>query len=563
MIIPPAADRFQFYNDVVIKCEASQADRKAAADAFRQYYLQGALGTQGSVYQNRIRDKINLLSSFLYAQEATKFSIKFGAGVPDEQRLYADTLHEVAIDSWHNTDSDRVFGDSLTWALNYGSMLEKVVWTPRGAETYPLEPHCFAVYREDTDRIQNQEALVMKFWITRPELNRMLFNHPNREQILLRIEGSKKDEDATTIPQTVSRIIISQVSPNMVGSANVNGTGIRMAYQPIVEEDLIEMRELWVWDDSLAGGQGDYRVWTCALPDITIYDRPNIFIPGEHPFVKIAPFPLYNYFWGFSVLNAMIGLQDWRDKRIGQIDRTLERQLRPSRIGIGAGALPGEKILALDSPGGYHNFAQPNAKIETYKPDMPADAWQLVAAIDDQMDEITGITKTLKGRGEEGIRSEGHAQFLGRMGSAPIRKLALLVEDSVEDVMTLMLKCQQREDKKTYLADKGEDGQRKKFLLSQVSNDFRARVSAHSSSPIFAEENRQIAGELFKAGAIDKQTLVEMLDPPMLETILARLKKLEANQAQVAQLQVAAETSKIEKNQATARASLAKVGIRQ
>jgi len=145
------------------------------------------------------------------------------------------------------------------------------------------------------------------------------------------------------------------------------------------------------------------------------------------------------------------------------------------------------------------------------------------------------------------------------MASAPIRKLALLVEDSVEDEATLMLKLQAREDKRQYLADKGKDGKKAEFLLSQVSPDYRVKVSAHSSSPIFAEENRQVAGELFKAGAIDKTTLIEMLDPPMIDTILARLPKLEEAQAEMAKLQAQQEVSKTQKNQAAAQASLAKV----
>ena len=558
MIIPPAIDREAFYIEIVNKCEASLPDRKQANQSYRQYYLQGSLGNQKQVMQNRLRDKVNLLSAFLYAQETTKFSIRFARHVPDEQKLYADVLAGVAIDDWHDTDTDRNFGDAVTWSLVYGCQLKKVIWTQHGLETYPLEPHCFGVLREDTDRIAHQEALVMTFFITRSELNRQLYKHPNRDKILERVSTRKKDE-SSTIPEAVNRIIISQSSPNMVGSANVDGQGIRQNYEPIVEEDLIECRELWIWDDSLRDGEGDYRVWTAAIPDITIYDRTNMFLPQEHPFIKVCPVSIYNYFWGFSLVGALVGLQDWRDKRLSQIDSTLVRQLRPSRIGIGAGPLGSEKALALDSPGGYHNFATPNAKIETYKPDMPADAWQLIGNIDEQMNEIMGITRTVSGRGEEGVRSEGHAQYLGRMSSAPIRKLSLLIEDSIEDEATLMLKLRAREDKRTYLADKGDEPTKKEFLLSQVSPDFRVKVSAHSSSPIFAEENRQVAGDLFKAGAIDKATLIEMLDPPMIDTVLARLPKLEKAQAEAAKMQAAQEQSKTEKNIATAKAQLAKV----
>ncbi len=558
MIIPPVAERRQFYVDIINKCEASLADRKQNNEAYRRYYLQGSLGDQKNVMQNRLRDKVNLLSSFLYAQETTKFGIKFDPHVPDEQRLYADKLREIAQDDWHNTDTDRSFGDATLWSLVYGCQFKKVIWNQDGLETYPLSPSCFGVLREDTDRIAHQEALSMTFYITRSELNRQLWKHERKDEILAELSSSKKDE-SSTIPEAVNRIIISQSSPSMIGSANANGQGIRQDYAPRVEEELVECRELWIWDDSLQKGEGDYRIWTAAMPDITIYDRANFFIPREHPFVKVSPFPIYDYFWGFSLVGALVGLQDWRDKRLSQIDQVCVRQLRPSRIGIGLSGLGGEKALALDSPGGFHSFPSPAGKLETYVPEMPADAWKLINDIDEQMNEIMGITRTIQGRGEEGVRSEGHAQFLGRMALAPIRKPALLIEDAVEDEATLMVKLRAREDKRQYLSDKDKDGQRKKFLLSQVSPDFRVKVSAHSSSPIFAEENRQIATELFKAGAIDKQTLVEMLDPPMIDTVLARLPKLEESQAEMAKLQAAQEISKTQKNQAAAQASLAKV----
>ena len=63
----------------------------------------------------------------------------------------------------------------------------------------------------------------------------------------------------------------------------------------------------------------------------------------------------------------------------------------------------------------------------------------------------------------------------------------------------------------------------------------------------------RVAGDLFKAGAIDKTTLVEMLDPPMIDTVLARLPKLEEAQAQMAQMQAQQEASKTEKNVALAK----------
>src|SRR6266446_4671075 len=247
MIIPPVAERRQFYVDIINKCEASLADRKQNNEAYRRYYLQGSLGDQKNVMQNRLRDKVNLLSSFLYAQETTKFGIKFDPHVPDEQRLYADKLREIAQDDWHNTDTDRSFGDATLWSLVYGCQFKKVIWNQDGLETYPLSPSCFGVLREDTDRIAHQEALSMTFYITRSELNRQLWKHERKDEILAELSSSKKDE-SSTIPEAVNRIIISQSSPSMIGSANANGQGIRQDYAPRVEEELVECRELWIWD---------------------------------------------------------------------------------------------------------------------------------------------------------------------------------------------------------------------------------------------------------------------------------------------------------------------------
>jgi len=62
-------------------------------------------------------------------------------------------------------------------------------------------------------------------------------------------------------------------------------------------------------------------------------------------------------------------------------------------------------------------------------------------------------------------------------------------------------------------------------------------VDAHSNSPIFTEDQRTLAFNLFKAGVIDKESLLDMLDPPMKQLLKDRLKKMEDKQAQAQQLQ--------------------------
>ena len=55
--------------------------------------------------------------------------------------------------------------------------------------------------------------------------------------------------------------------------------------------------------------------------------------------------------------------------------------------------------------------------------------------------------------------------------------------------------------------------------------------SAHSNSPIFMEDLRSLAFNLFKAQAIDKESLIDMLDPPMKQMLKEKLKKAEQQKA--------------------------------
>jgi hypothetical protein len=45
------------------------------------------------------------------------------------------------------------------------------------------------------------------------------------------------------------------------------------------------------------------------------------------------------------------------------------------------------------------------------------------------------------------------------------------------------------------------------------------------------EDNRQMAFNLFKAGVIDKESLLDLIEPPMKEELKSRLKRMEEKQA--------------------------------
>ena len=69
-----------------------------------------------------------------------------------------------------------------------------------------------------------------------------------------------------------------------------------------------------------------------------------------------------------------------------------------------------------------------------------------------------------------------------------------------------------------------------KFIAEQFTQDFVVKVDAHSNSPIFMEDMRELAFNLYKAQVIDKESLLDLLEPPMKQLLKDRLKKMEAAQ---------------------------------
>jgi hypothetical protein len=94
----------------------------------------------------------------------------------------------------------------------------------------------------------------------------------------------------------------------------------------------------------------------------------------------------------------------------------------------------------------------------------------------------------------------------------------------------LALRIMQAMDASIYSTDKGTE-----FTLADLPEPFQVQVDSHSASPAFAEDNRQVAIALARAGAIDSEDLIHMLHPPGAELLLARLRQRQKDQAKAAQ----------------------------
>ena len=387
-----------------------------------------------------------------------------------------------------------------------------------------IEPGNVGVLREDTPYTDRQEALVQKYYITKSELMNRLYSHPKRDEILKRV-SSAYHQSGLDVPEGLDRIVMSQSNPTMYGNVNLDLSGYTR-YKARVAEDTVEMNELWVWNDETQ----DYQVVTIADPDIVIYDRPGetVFLKGECPFVQICPNPQYDYYWGQSEVQRLVFLQQLRNKRMSEILDLLSKQVNPPTALIGFSGILDEKNFALNRAGGLLSSDLPNAKVERVAPTMPQQLFEVIHEVDAMFAEASGISSVLSGRGEQGVRSAGHASQLARLGSSRAKKRAIIVEDALEKVATLYLKMMRVYDGTHF---KDVDGV--PFIAAQFTEDFVVKVDAHSNSPIFTEDLRQLAFNLFKAQAIDREGLIDLLEPPMKQLLKEKLKANEQKQAEM------------------------------
>ena len=513
--------REQFYRDLIEKCMVSLQERKGDYSSLRSWFLFGSGPEESPSIFNKIYPHIDQLTSFLYSAETTRFSINVGAAVPDEEQIKTPRLTLALNDEWLNSNADQVFSSALTWALVFNTTFLKLV-VNNGIHPYMVEPGCMGVLREDIPFTDRQEAVCQTYYITKSELANRLYSHPKRDQLIKRISSGyhSRTED---IPEGVDRIVMSQTNPTLYGTVNLDLYGMNR-YKATVAEDTVKMYELWIWNDETK----DYQVVTMADPDVIIYDRPgaSLFLKGELPFVQVCPNPQFDYYWGQSEVQRLVFLQQLRNKRITEILDLLSKQVNPPTALTGFTGILDEKNFALNRAGGLLSSDMPNAKADRLAPDMPQSLFEVIHEVDDMFGEASGISAVLSGKGESGVRSAGHASQLARLGSSRAKKRALIVEDSLEKVATLYLKLMQAYDDTHF---KDEDGN--PFIAEQFTKNFVVKVDAHSNSPIFTEDLRELAFNLFKAQAIDKESLIDLLEPPMKQLLKDKLKKREAEEA--------------------------------
>lgn len=541
MIIPiNKAERESLYQDLVARCFTSREDRISRYNVLRNYYLYGDVERSQPVEYNKLYSHIDLLCSFLFSGETTAFSIE----VPFE-RDEADFQFHLSIsekikprvnDMWHDSNTDIVFNEALTWALVYDTAFVKLVPFRAGEiVSFVIQPHDVGVLREDLPFMSSQEAIAHQFFMSESVLKRRIHHFTEKDQklFLSRVKDNSAEKLDSDLPKGAQTLIINAVSPDLVGE--INKMDMQYDFGAFVQEPGVMCQELWVYDDE----KKDYRCVTIVDGDLILYENDdNPFIAGEIPFIKITPNMVYNYFWGRSEMMYLIPLQKWVNERIPQLRTIMGKQADPPTEMTGFDGVTEEKYAAFMKAGGFWGNSSPASmtRIQQFKPDTSVDIFRELQYIEQMFGEVSGIREIMKGGSESGVRAAGHADLLSRLGSSRAKKKAFILEDAVEQCATLFLKHIKKNDATHYKNEKETS-----FVAKHLTDKAVVKVDAHSSSPIFIEQQLDKAKILFEAQAIGPDDLLDAMNFPNAEKLKVKLRKRMEEAAKMQAMEAAKE----------------------
>lgn len=521
--------------EVVDLCCVSRQTRIQECNVYRNFYYTGTDDGSGSV-DNEIGSEISRLSSSLFSPVDPRFNIEFDRNESDETRYMGDAAATYLSRDFQRRGVDETFALAVEWSLIESSTFLKLLWNRDGFDPYLVRQNFIGVLQEGLTDLDRQDAFVHTSFLTRASFERAISNHPEERDILRSVyrEQSKGSDDGDNTPAGLKQLLIGGTSPAIPIAPNTSnnpalgwvkwmGSPSPML-SPQTLAELIQVDELWVIDNE----REDYTTIQ-VVGDIVIegkLQRRNLSgIRGRHPFVQITPNLDPNIFWGRSEVSSMMLPQQALTSQVHGINRTMRMQEDPPMSFIGMSGDIEAKRSALMKPGGRLAEAySPNLKIDNHAPKLPESAIPWMDALRNIFHRSTGFeSPASRGMGDQGVRSNLHAESAIRMSTPRLRDRALAVERDYAELGDLGFHMLRNKlgDRFELKTKKDTQAEPVAFTLSQIPDDFRITVDAHSASPAFSDEAKRLAFDLARLKAIDDTDTIRLTHPPREDTLIA------------------------------------------
>ena len=581
----PLRNTAQFVREVANQCNSTRQERVNRGRMFEAYATTGSSDEANPAAFNKIFSSLDDLESLLFSPVSLKFHIA-DADIPNivneaKGRAAAARIRQLC----RQADADSLLSQAVGASLRKGLGLTKQLHKGK-LSAHLVQPENFGVMRENHNALdQDMEAFCHTMLITKYQADRLVQGRPDEAEARAKMHRAMKPStgslsDAQNSGSALG-IITGGYYPLQAAGSGSERTGKgdvigwmstpKAQIDPAVLAEMIELQEVWVWDDK----RNDWATFQLLGEDILLLGRYQIVnslaydpqtkvsspeLQGCHPFTPFCVNPIDGYFWGLSEVARLILLQEAINARITGINRLLRKQEDPATKFVGSTGVNQNALSRFNKPGGYYSDSNPNAKIERDTVTIPADAWAAVHEFERMFDELMGLPPIAKGQGEQGVRSGAHADTLVRMFSPRFKDRALLVERDVEKFGALTLDlARAHEDRKLWcwVPEKaaGNECTTSKeeleflkppapgfvpvlFTFADLPDDVTLTVDSHSSSPAFSQDAKALAFDLLKVGGMDAATLVDHVDISGADELQAGIARREAAKAEAAKAQM-------------------------
>ena len=575
----PTRDLEGFARNLANICMSSRPSRQNRGTFFESYATAGSADASAPAMFNKTYAALDDLESLLFSPVSLRFAITD----PDLPNIVNESKGRVAASRirkyCRQTDADNLISQAVGISLRKGLGLIKTNVVNKEFSNQLVQPENFGVLHENHCRLDaDMEAFAHRMLITPAQFRNLIKGRPDEADLKERakshmqgLTGGMRDASGSAM-----NIVTGGLYPFQAGGAGLpnQSRGIvdwmsqpKANIDPTVESSMLEMDELWVWDDKrgdwatfqiigdniLLGGK--YQI-TSAFSYNTQARQTDPTLKGNHPFSVFCANPVPEYFWGVSEITRLILLQEAINSRITGINKMLRKQEEPATKFVGSTGVNQQALSRFNKPGGYWTDSNPNAKIERDNVQIPEALWHSLHEYERMFDEMMGLPPIAKGQGEQGVRSGAHADTLIRMFSPRFKDRALLVERDVEKFGALMLDLARAHIDQKMIAwvpkesagfeNSSAEGEEAllippakglvavTFAFADLPDDVSLTVDSHSSSPAFSQDAKELAFNLQRIGAMSPAQLVDHVDVSDPDDLRANIMRREVARAEAA-----------------------------
>lgn len=536
----------EWARELVDEMMASADDRSRMYEKASQYYYSGSADVRASIH-NKVKTFIDRVSGYYYQPTNVRFNVLWDSNEPVDVLERGRAVSQMLSADYRSTDTDLRFSDAVTWSLILGNYFLKHLPDGHGFRAAPVHPVNMGVLSESVNNLDEQEAFVHVSYPTVSRLRSMLTaaGNPRANSIIEQILEARSSERDQQEPSYFHEMVVGGMNPLGDVNSTPSAAGIVQVF-PIPTpwrpqrrvSPTVKHCELWIRDENRSG---DYTTIQMIYPDIMLegVDTPKNLsgVPGHHPFVKVEANLTPGYSWGRSMVADVQMLQDVLNKRLRDLKVMWDRNAAAPYSFSGFQSITEEQYYKLISEGGFISDPNPNAKASKLTEPPPGGYLEELEFLFKMFDEAGGFSPIMTGQGEPSVRAGVHAQTLVRTSSPGLIDPATRIERQLADSGYLALRIMANNDPRIYSTEGGLEFLLAAFLDSHET--FQVEVDSHSASPAFAEDSRQVAIALARAQAIGGEDLIEMLNPPNAQLLLAHLKERKAAMAKAQQQQEA------------------------